>query len=445
MAFNIALSGLNAAQAQLDVTSNNIANVETTGFKGSRTAFGDIYANSAFGNSDTAVGNGVLLQQVQQLFDQGNLNFTSQALDLAISGEGFFVMSPDQISQERVYTRAGNFGVDEDGFVVNASNQYLQVFPVNDSGSVTATALSSTTPLQLPDTAGAPQSTSEVEIGVNLPANAVNLNVDNFDPTDSNSYSASTSITLYDSLGDSHIATAYFVKEQNLGTSGEQNTWGVFLGITDDSGAVQPIDVFDGVGGAASSEVNAGGLAYGVLAFDSQGAFQGTDPVNGIYTDQFSFLTNGADPTQQVMFDFNSNTPTQFASPFAVSTLSQDGFTIGRLTGLGVDDQGVIQATYSNGQAQAVGKVALARFSNPQGLSQIGNTSWRSSTASGEPIPGEAGTSSFGLIQSGALETSNIDLTQELVTLITSQRNFQANAKSIETSNAVTQTIIQIR
>ncbi len=445
MGFNIALSGLNAAQAQLDVTSNNIANVETTGFKGSRTSFGDIYANSAFGNSDTATGNGVLLQQVQQLFDQGNLNFTSQALDLAVSGEGFFVLSPDQISQERVYTRAGNFGVDENGYVVNSANQYLQVFPVNDDGSVTATALSSTTPLQLPDTAGAPQSTSQVEIGVNLPANATALNVDLFDPNEPNTYSASTSITLYDSLGDSHIATVYFVKEQNLGTSGEQNTWGVFLGVADDSGTVQTLDVFDGVGGAASAEVTAGGLAYGVLAFDSQGAFQGTEPANGIFTDQFTFLNNGADTSQQVLFDFNNNTQTQFASPFSYNALSQDGFTIGRLTGLSVDDQGVIQATYSNGQTTAVGKVALARFSNPQGMLQVGNTTWRSSTASGEPISGEAGTSSFGLIQSGALETSNVDLTEELVTLITSQRNFQANAKSIETANAVTQTIIQIR
>ncbi|MGC1509819.1 flagellar hook protein FlgE [Ketobacter sp.] len=445
MGFNIALSGLNAAQAQLDVTSNNIANVDTTGFKGSRTAFGDIYANSAFGNSDTAVGNGVLLQEVQQLFEQGNLNFTSQALDLAINGDGFFVLSPDQVSQERVYTRAGNFGVDEDGFVVNASNQYLQVFPVNEDGSVTATAMSSTTPLQLPDTAGAPQATASVDVGLNLPANAEDLDVDNFDPDNPDTYTSSTSVTVYDSLGDSHIATTYFVKQPNLGTSGEQNTWGVFMTVSDDAGNKIPIDIYDGIGGAPSAETNAGGTAYGVMAFDSQGVFQGTDPAGGMYTDQFTFLTNGSDTTQQVMFDFASNTPTQFASPFAVTKLSQDGFTIGRLTGLAVDDQGIIQASYSNGQTSAVGKVALARFSNPQGLLQDGNTTWRSSTHSGEPIPGEAGTSSFGLIQSGALETSNVDLTEELVTLITSQRNFQANAKSIETANAVTQTIIQIR
>lgn len=444
MSFSIALSGLNAAQAQLDVTSNNIANVETTGFKQSRTQFGDIYANSQFGNSNTAIGNGVLLQEVQQLFDQGNLNFTSQALDLAVSGEGFFVLSPDQLSQERLFSRAGAFGVDNNGYVVNSAGQYLQVFPVNTDGSVTATALSSTTPLQLPDTAGAPQATGEVEIGVNLPANVTNLNVDTFDPAQPTTYTASTSITVYDSLGDSHIVTSYFVKQPNL-NGGGPNTWGVFLTTTDSAGNRVDLDVYDGVGGAPSGITNAGGINYGVLEFNQQGVFMGTTPAAGLFTEPFSFLTNGADPSQQVVFDFNNNTPTQFASPFTVNTLSQDGFTIGRLTGLNVSDKGVIQATYSNGQTTAVGKVALARFSNPQGLLQVGNTSWRASTQSGEPLAGEAGTSSFGVIQSGALESSTVDLTQELVTLITAQRNFQANAKSIETSNAITQTIIQIR
>ncbi|MFZ5605168.1 MAG: flagellar hook protein FlgE, partial [Pseudomonadota bacterium] len=271
-------------------------------------------------------------------------------------------------------------------------------------------------------------------IGVNLPATATDLAGVAFDPAQPNTYTASTSITLYDSLGASHIATAYFAKDSSVGAG--TNSWRVHLGITDDTGTIQPIALDDGAGGTTP---------YGILEFNQQGIFTGTTPTV-IRTDQFGgLLTNGADPTQQVVFDFSGNTPTQFASPFTVNTLSQNGFTIGRLTGLNVNEQGVVQATYSNGQTESVGKVALARFSNPQGLLQIGNTSWRASTSSGEPIPGEAGTSSFGLIQSGALETSNVDLTKELVTLITAQRNFQANAKSIETSNAITQTIIQIR
>lgn len=446
MSFNIALSGLNAAQAQLNVTSNNIANVETTGFKQSRAQFGDIYANSQFGNSNTAIGNGVLLQKVAQLFDQGNMDFTSQVLDLAISGEGFFVMSPDRLSQERVYSRAGAFGVDQNGFVVNSAGQFLQVFPVSADGTATATALSSTGPLQLPDTAGAPQASSEVEIGVNLPANASNLSVEDFDPTQPNTYTSSTSITVYDSLGASHVVTSYYVK-QAPANPGDPNTWALFMSTNDSAGNLQMLDIYDGPasdGGVPSGNTTAGGDTYAVLSFNQQGVFQGTNPAS-IYTEPFSFLDNGADPDQQVVFDYANNTPTQFASPFTVNTLRQDGFTIGRLTGLSVGDDGVIQATYSNGQTQAVGKVALARFANPQGLLQDGNTTWRASSSSGEPLAGEPGTSSFGMIQSGALETSNVDLTKELVTLITAQRNFQANAKSIETSNAVTQTIIQIR
>lgn len=441
MGFSIGLSGLNAAQAQLDVTSNNIANVESHGFKQSRAEFGDIYANSQFGNTKTAIGNGTLLQQVAQLFNQGNMNFTSQALDMAISGEGFFVVAPNQLSQERVFTRAGAFGVDNNGYVVNSAGQFMQVFPVNSDGTVTATALSSTVPLQLPDTAGAPQASTEVEIGVNLPGNAPVLNINNFNPAQPNTYTSSTSVTVYDSLGDSHIITSYFVKE-----SANPNQWGVFLTTTDATGATVPLDV-ETAPGTPSGLTTTGTpvYTYGRLAFDNLGQFDPAASSPGIYTEQFAFLNNGADQTQQVLFDFNGNPPTQYASPFAVNNLSQNGFTIGRLTGLNVDTKGIIQASYSNGQTNAVGKVALARFANPQGLTQIGNTSWRQSTESGEAIPGEAGTSSFGLIQAGALEASNVDLTKELVTLITAQRNFQANAKSIETANAVTQTIIQIR
>ena len=445
MSFNTALSGLNAAQSDLSVTSNNIANVSTTGFKESRAEFGDIYANSTFGNSNTAIGAGVLLQSVTQQFNQGNLDFTSNTLDFAVSGEGFFVLSPNQTSSERVFTRAGAFGVNESGQVVNSSGQLLQVFPVNADGSVAATSLSSTIPLRLPESAGTPQSTSEVEMGINLPANASALDVTAFDPTAPNTYSASTSVNIFDSLGDTHIATTYFVKDNST-----SNNWAMFTYVDGD-----PVDVS---GGTADTVVPPRWPSYAEVTFDAVGAFQSTTPatIQTIELGDPSLTTsgnganvgtygNGQDPDQQIIFDLSNNTPTQFASPFTVNSLSQDGFSIGRLSGLDVSDTGVVRATYTNGQTEAVGKVALARFSNPQGLSQVSNTSWAATTDSGEPLAGEAGTSSFGLIQGGALELSNVDLTQELVSLITSQRNFQANAKSIETFNAITQTIIQIR
>ncbi|MCG8314821.1 MAG: flagellar hook protein FlgE [Pseudomonadales bacterium] len=445
MSFNTALSGLNAAQSDLSVTSNNIANVSTTGFKQSRAEFGDIYANSTFGNSKTAIGAGVLLQAVTQQFTQGNLDFTSNTLDFAVSGEGFFVLSPNQTSSERVFTRAGAFGVNESGQVVNSSGQLLQVFPVNSDGSVAATSLSSTIPLRLPESAGTPQATSEVEMGINLPANASALTVADFDPTASNTYTASTSVNVFDSLGDTHIATTYFVKDDST-----SNNWAMFLYVDGD-----PVDVN---GGTADTTVPARWPAYADVTFDAVGAFTSTTPATiqsielgdpALTTSgagaNIGTYTNGQDPNQTITIDLANNSPTQFASAFTVNSLSQDGFSIGRLSGLDVSDTGVVRATYTNGQTTPVGKIALARFANPQGLSQVSNTSWAATTDSGEPLAGEAGTSSFGLIQGGALELSNVDLTQELVGLITSQRNFQANAKSIETFNAITQTIIQIR
>jgi len=207
-----------------------------------------------------------------------------------------------------------------------------------------------------------------------------------------------------------------------------------------------------------------------VIEFESNGLFNPTTggavinpiiPVGGIETVVLGTtdttvvpntpganLTNwqaGVDGLQRVTFNYDRANTTQFASAFTVNALSQDGFAIGRLTGLDVSDTGVIRATYTNGQSTPLGKIAMANFANPQGLKQIGNTAWEETIDSGAVLAGEAGTGSLGLIQSGALETSNIDLTKELVGLITAQRNFQANSKAIETNNAITQTIINLR
>lgn len=434
MSFNTALSGLNAAQSDLSVTSNNIANVNTTGFKESRAEFGDIYATSALGSGRTAIGAGVLLSNVAQQFNQGNLNFTSNTLDLAVSGEGFFVLAPNLGSSERIYSRAGAFGVDENGNVVNASGQVLQVFPVNPDGTVTSTSLSSTIPLQLPQTAGSPAITSEIEIGVNLSSVSGGLNVAAFNPAQPTTYTHSTSISFFDSLGQTHVGTFYFVKDASA-----PNRWAVFFYVegtqVDSNGAAAATDesylVFDSAGNL-DPLASTGGGAFTTEQLGPAGA-------------NVASYASGPDGTQTILLDFVSNTPTQFASGFAVSTLNQNGFGVGRLTGLDIADTGVVRANFSNGQSVALGKIALSRFPNSQGLQQLGNTSWSESVDSGAALVGEAGTSSFGFIKSGALESSNVDLTRELVDLITAQRNFQANARSIETANAVTQTIIQIR
>ncbi len=426
MSFNTALSGLNAAQSDLNVTSNNIANVSTTGFKFSRAEFGDIFATSTLGSSKTAIGNGVILSNVAQQFNQGNLEFTSNTLDLAVSGQGFFVLEPSQNNENQIFTRAGEFGVDNNGFVVNSSGARLQVFPTNQDGSVTATALSSTQSLQIPQSAGSPTATTEVDIGVNLPANSTGLDPNLFDPSSPSTYSASTSATIFDSLGESHIATIYYVKD-----AANPNEWAAYHYVDGN-----PVDIQGGTAGAA-------GQLYHTIEFDAAGSFQQTTPANPV-TDPLGF-TNGSNAAQTLALDYANNAPTQFASPFTVNTLDQNGATIGRLAGIEISEEGVVRANFTNGQSNSIGKIALVRFPNPQGLSQLGNNAWSDTIDSGEPLAGEALTSSFGQIRSGALETSNVDLTSELVNLITAQRNFQANARTIETNNQVTQTIIQIR
>lgn len=427
MSFNTALSGLNAAQAELNVTSNNIANVGTIGFKGSRAEFADIF--SATGSSRTAIGSGVLLANVAQQFGQGNLEFTQNTLDLAMSGQGFFILAPADGSSNNSFTRNGEFGVDSSGFVQNNNGSRLQVLPVNPDGTVTTTSLSGTVPLQLPQTAGQPTATGSVNFGVNLPAAEPILDPNLFDPTQASTYTQSTSLTVFDSLGESHIVTTYYVKTA-------ANTWAAYYNSLDDTGANLPFDIAGGAAGA-------GGQLYHTMSFDNTGSITATvpDPVTTTPID----YGNGSDATQGLDFIYIGNGTTQFSSPFTVNVLEQDGFPIGRLTGVEISDSGIVRANFSNGQSSALGKIALARFANAGGLSQIGNNSWEDTTNSGAPLVGEALTSSFGSIRSGALEVSNVELTAELVNLIAAQRNFQANAKSIETENTITQAIINIR
>ncbi len=574
MSFSTALSGLNAATADLNVKSNNIANVNTTGFKVSRAEFGDVFATSAFGTSSkTAIGSGVVLSSVSQQFNQGNLEFTDNSLDLAISGEGFFAMAPTQDSGDITYTRAGAFGINKDGFVVNSEGSFLRTFPVDANGNISATSMSAAKPLQLPASQGAPEPTTELKIATNLPSNATpifktnapavagvytatdTLVVDDFsgignslnftvkgdantdsislsadystltpsdmladinaqlttsgvtasldglgkltftdntagaianpvitytsgatatttstqitgatvtpgadtvlqlaaiDPFNPLSYNNSTSATVYDSLGNEHIVTTYYQKIDSKITLNEagnpittvgDNQWRmqVYISATDIKQPSTPAPV----GIAPNQLVQLGGAT--VIQFTNDGTLDTvtpTDPVSLAMVSPGTALASGA---ANLTVALNLKGSTQNSGSFAVGALTVNGFPTGRLTGVDVSDDGLIRATYSNGQAVPIGKIALANFANAQALNKIGNTQWKETTDSGPVIAGEAATGSFGQIQSGALETSNVDLTKELVGLITAQRNFQANSKAIETNNTITQTIINIR
>jgi len=453
MSFNIALSGLNAAQKDLDVTSNNIANVNTIGFKESRAEFVDVYAASLLSGGKTKAGDGVLTSEVAQQFSQGSIQFTQNALDLAITGAGFFATVPGLDSLETSYTRAGQFKLNDDNFVVNSSGAHLLGFPVNADGSSASVSLSTAAPIRIPTASGAPQLSTEVDLRMNLPAGDTYITGAplNFDSTDPLTFNHSTSVTIYDSLGDSHIMTYYFVKDNPNAPTSNPNEWILFAAV---DGIDIDIDELAVGNAAADGRENAAGLQGGRLVFDSSGDFISILPVAGFTTVPLggTILANGADPLQTITIDFNldsagpnQNEPTQFASNFEVTSLAQDGLAVGRLTGIDIGSDGLIRATYSNGTSQPLNRIALVSFANEQGLTQIGGTSWRESLVSGAALAGEAGSGTFGLINSKALEQANVNLTTELIDLISAQRNFQANSRALEVDNQLNQTILQIR
>jgi flagellar hook protein FlgE len=464
MSFNIALSGLNAAQKDLDVTSNNIANVNTVGFKESRAEFVDVYAASLLSSGATKVGDGVLTSEVAQQFSQGSIQFTNNSLDLAITGNGFFATVPEIDSLDTSYTRAGQFKLNSDNFVVNSQGGHLLGFPVNPDGSSSSVSISTTEPIRVPTASGAPTQTSEVDIRMNLPAgdSYISTAPGKFDHTDPLTYNHSTSVTIFDSLGDSHIMTYYFVKDDPTPAPGPDNPneWMMFAAVDG-----LPIDLADPIGDAAgdnriggtvSGPLAPGGLIGARLVFNASGDFISQLPAladGGIVTRDFTnHLPNGSDPSQTVLIDFNldplgpnPNEPTQFASNFEVTALEQDGLAVGRLTGIDIGKDGLVRATYSNGTSQPLSRIALVNFANEQGMSQIGNTGWKESIASGVGLAGEATTGTFGTINSSALEQANVNLTTELIDLISAQRNFQANSRALEVDNQLNQTILQIR
>ncbi|MDA9209171.1 flagellar hook-basal body complex protein [bacterium] len=240
MSFYTALTGLNGAQAEIASTSNNIANVGTTGFKRSRAEFGDIFATSPLQNASSSIGSGTILKGVKQQFTQGNIASSLNALDLAVSGQGFFALKPSLTSTQTVYTRNGSFNVDNDRYVVDSAGQYLMTYPVNLDGSVTAKDLDSAVPLQLPVTSGEPKATGKIDLGVNVPADAPVVTQLSqfedgytFDANDPNTYTNSTSITIFDDLGNPTIATIYFIKTQNASGDDPTNKYDTRLVIND--------------------------------------------------------------------------------------------------------------------------------------------------------------------------------------------------------------------
>ncbi|WP_111496428.1 flagellar hook protein FlgE [Marinobacter bohaiensis] len=651
MAFNIGLSGLRAASVDLDVTGNNIANASTVGFKGSEVQFGDLYASGFLSGGTNAIGDGVRVQDIKQSFGQGNVSFTDNGLDMAIDGDGFFILNNNG---EVRYSRAGQFSIDREGYVVNNQGMRVQGFQADDEGNLsgvrgdlfidsdnlsprrttgveselnldsresvlaesgtrvtsrdfapnastgaqtftitypdgstrdvsvaadssareianalsqeedvsasgrtevlldgssiqaadifslegvdftvadtdssgntlttaerlqqladdingsslssinatinssgqlrlissrgdtlrmsyedvnanggamafddgTAVSTDSTNPstqvgtvsvtldgeVQMTAAADAPSTTTILD-GV-TPTSFTN---NTFDPTDQKTYNHATSTTIYDSLGNPHVMTQYFVKEPNTSAS-QGNAWSMYVQIDGEN-----------IGDPPNSTGQATMAQYD-LVFSEDGTLQSVngDPDGEVLISNWTPLDsngqpNGADgprlvadggttpipdPPVSSNFVITLDETTQYGSDFAVNDQAQDGYTTGRLSGLDVSDEGVVFARYTNGQSQTLGQVALATFRSAEGLSPVGDTTWVETFESGQPIIGSPSSGTLGSITASSVEESNVDLSEELVNLIVAQRNYQANAKTIETSDAITQTIINLR
>lgn len=434
MAFFTAISGLNAAAKNLDVTSNNIANANTVGFKDSRAEFADVYAASVSGVSSIQAGSGVRVANVAQQFTQGNINATGNNLDLAISGEGFFSLGNSTTAEQpTAFTRDGEFKLDKDGYVVNNQGKYLMTFKPNGTTVAAGFSTGVLQPLQVNSNQGSPTATNSISVSANLQSSQTTPTTTPLDPTVPGSYNHTTSLTIYDSQGNSHIASTYYVSQSPT----TPNTWKAYLFVDG-----KPINA-DGTLATIPASPNPTTQTSVTMSFDTAGKLTTVMPVSyGPIASTILDPNLNVDPLN-LTFDFTGTT--QYSSVFSVNTLAQNGFPSGNLVGINIDDSGIAYANYSNGKSQPLGQIALSRFANPQGLAKLGDTTWAQSSASGERIDGVPGTGSFGKIQSGSVEASNVDLSAQLVQLIIGQQAYQANAQSITTEKTITDTILNIR
>jgi flagellar hook protein FlgE len=427
MSFQQGLSGLNASSKNLSVIGNNIANANTFGAKTSRAEFADMYAAALNGAGTNNVGIGVNLGSVSQQFTQGNITTTDNPMDLAINGAGFF-----QITDEKsppMYTRNGQFKVDRDGYIVNNTNMKLMGYQANAAGVVQSGGRPVAIKL---NTDGVPPSpTNQITVKANLDSRLKVTGpqaTPGIDFADAATYNNATSLTVYDTRGQEVAMGLYFQKTDIAGATPNSITWNVYA-------------TANGVPVGGTPAVPVTTLAY---------------PDNGNPPDITTAKivipliepgpnANGATIVPMANVTLNLSGVTQYGQSFGVTDISQNGYAAGQLTSLGFENNGVLMGRYSNGRTAAVGQVELATFRNPQGLQPVGNNAWIATYGSGDPVPGTPASGNMGVLQMGALEESNVDLTGELVNMITAQRIYQANAQTIKAQDQVLQTLVNLR
>ena len=420
MSFQQGLSGLNASSKNLEVIGNNIANANTFGSKVARAEFSDVYAAAIGVSNKLTVGIGTTLSAVAQQFTQGSITTTANPLDLAINGNGFFQLS--DVNNQTTYSRNGQFKINRDGYIVNNNQSRLIGYPADALGVIQSGQAKN---LQLTTGGISPAPSSKNGIEMNLDSRqAVTLPAagPQVDFNDAKTYNNATSVTSYDDKGQEIAMTYYFQKSAT-------DTWNVYATANGNS--------------VAGDNVNP--LPITTVNFASDGSAPLT-PVGDVLIDIPATTSAAGVETMPILqLKFNVDGATQFGSPFGVTDIQQDGFSAGLLTDIAIEGNGTVMARYSNGKTRPVGQVELATFRNPQGLQPIGNNAWILTAASGTPVAGVPGNGFLGALQSGALEESNIDLTGELVGMITAQRIYQANAQTIKAQDQILQTLVNLR
>jgi flagellar hook protein FlgE len=516
MSFQQGLSGLNGAAKSLDVIGNNIANASTVGFKSSQAQFADVYANSLNGAGGNQAGIGSKVSQIAQQFTQGNVESSNNPLDIAINGAGFFRTTVAGATQ---YSRNGQFSLDKDGFMVNAQGAKLTGYAASHSGAILP---GSPVPIQINTADLQPVATTRVDVQLNLDSGSASPITNPFTATDPSSYNKQSSIDVYDTLGNPHVMSSFYVRTSaghwdvyvandgveihNLAVAAAAQGSGPSFATVNNARAawvtsstavpVNPAQVATDLSNYANAArdmvlaaantagANAAQLAAITAAAASSGNTTGNTPdevdkdiaaavqvpsrpVGHLDFDSSGELSNAlmlaATPSQtlpltvalpifpptgaagalSIQFGFAGTT--QYGAATSEKKATQDGFTAGHLQRFSAGADGVILGQYSNGQSQALGQVVLANFANPNGLSALGNNAWAETSDSGVPLIGAPNSGSLGVLQSSAVETSNVDLTAELVNMITAQRVYQANAQTIKTQDSVLQTLVNLR
>ena len=512
MSFQQGLSGLNGAAKSLDIIGNNIANASTVGFKGSQAQFADVYANSLSGAGGNQAGIGTKVAQIAQQFTQGNVESSNNPLDIAINGGGFFRTTVAGATQ---YSRNGQFSLDKEGYMVNAQGAKLTGFSADATGNILA---GSPNPLMINTADLKPVATTRVDTSMNLDSGSAVPVTTPFNAKDPTSYNKQTPVDVYDTLGNPHVMSTFYVKTA-------PGTWNVYVAndgteITNlavaaaAQGSGAPFAAVNNARAAwvtasttvpanpavtaaalsnyatqASSLVVAAAAAAGATAAQqaaitaaatSSGNTVGNTPdiidkdlaaavsVPAVPVGHLNFDSNGAlssalmspqtlplavglpifpptgaNNTLTVQLGFAGST--QFGAATSEKKTTQDGYTAGHLQRFSASADGIIVGQYSNGQSHALGQIVLANFANPNGLSPLGNNAWAETSNSGVPLVGSPSSGSLGVLQSSAVENSNVDLTAELVNMITAQRVYQANAQTIKTQDSVLQTLVSLR